>query len=48
MLTFNQSQMLEQAKFAYSLLRKAIKKQTKKIGDHGGKTSPFFKSFKTC
>ena len=31
----NQRQIIEQAKFAYSLLGKVFEKQTKKIEDHG-------------
>ena len=37
MLPSNQKQKLEQAKFTYSLLGKALKKQTKTIEDQGQK-----------
>ena len=34
-LLYNQRQIIEQAKFAYSPLRKAFKKQTKMIEEQG-------------
>ena len=34
-LSLNQRRVIEQAKFAYSLLRKAFKKQTKTIEEQG-------------
>ena len=37
MLLFNQSQLIEQAKFVYSSLGKAYKKQTKTLEDRGEK-----------
>ena len=36
-LPFNQRQLIEQAKFTYSLLGKAFEKETKWIGDQRGK-----------
>ena len=36
-LPFNQRQLIEQAKFTYSPLGKAFEKETKWIGDQGGK-----------
>ena len=36
-LPSNQQQIIEQAKFTYSQLRKAFEKQIKTIGDQGGK-----------
>ena len=36
-LPFNRQQIIEQAKFTYSLLGKAFEKQTKTIEDQGGK-----------
>ena len=37
MLPFNRQQIIEQAKFTYSLLGKAFEKQTKAIENQGGK-----------
>ena len=36
-LNFDQRRLIEQAKFANSALRKALKKQTKTVQDQGGK-----------
>ena len=36
-MPFNQRQLIEQGTFAYSPLGKAFEKQTKSIGDQGGK-----------
>ena len=36
-LPSNQQQIIEQAKFTYSPLRKAFEKQTKTVKDHGEK-----------
>ena len=38
-LPSNQQQIIEQAKFTYSLLRKAFEKQIKTIEDQGKKTN---------
>ena len=47
-LPCNQKQIIEEAKFTYSLLGKAFQKQTKTIEDQGKKTSWFKKEdFKT-
>ena len=46
-LSSNQKQMIEQAKFIYSPLEKAFQKQTKTIEDQGKKASWGFKRFKT-
>ena len=43
----NQQQINEQAKFTYSPLGKAFKKQTKTIEDQGEKQGWCFKSFRT-
>ena len=43
----NQKQIIEQAKYAYSLLGKTFEKQIKTIEDQRKKTSWSFKYFKT-
>ena len=46
-LSSDQSTIIEQAKFTYSPLSKAFKKQIKTIEDQGIKQIDSFKSFKT-
>ena len=46
-LSSDQSRIIEQAKFTYSPLSKAFKKQIKTIEDQGIKQIDSFKSFKT-
>ena len=43
----NQQQIIEQAKFTYSPLGKAFKKQTKTIKDQGEKQADALESFKS-
>ena len=43
-LPFDQSQMMEETKFAYSLLGKAFKKQTETIEDQGRKQAKTLES----
>ena len=42
----NQQQIIEQAKFTYSLLGKAFEKQTKTIEDQGQKQAEILKGLK--
>ena len=46
-LSFNQIIIIKQAKFTYSLLRKAFKKQAKAIKGQGKKQVDTFKALKT-